>query len=43
MFVGHVLLWCTMVISVLSGVDYFIRFWSQLMQAPPEDAVEPPE
>ena len=29
-FFGHVLLWCTMVIALLSGVDYFVRFWSKL-------------
>ena len=32
---GHVLLWCTMVIAFLSGVDYFVRYWSSLTQKEP--------
>ena len=42
-FVGHVLLWITMAISVLSGVDYFVRFWKVLSESPQDDGAPPEE
>lgn len=33
---GHVLLWGTMILAVLSGVDYFVRFYTLVIRRSPE-------